>query len=262
MIVAPLCSSSAANSTFIGSKNGGVLIDVGCSYKALRGYLSLCDIELSAVKAVLITHEHTDHVGGLRVFSKNNDVPVYASIGTRRALIEKNLVHNTDRLFDLGEIDKIDVDCEISSFHTPHDAAESVGFTITCSNGYKTAYLTDLGEITPAVRASTLGADFAFIESNYEPDMLWGGSYNYSLKQRVDSRLGHLSNTDSADYVRELVQSGTTRIMLAHLSRQNNTPRTAYCNAEEKLSGAGLKLDRDYTLDVAEIQSSGKYIAI
>jgi phosphoribosyl 1,2-cyclic phosphodiesterase len=219
-------------------------------------------LETSAIKAVLITHEHIDHVAGLRVFTKNNDIPVYASLGTRRVLLEKNLVHNPDKLFDLDRLCEIQADYEIKAFDTPHDCAGSVGFTITCPNGYKTAYLTDLGEITPEVREQTLGADFAFIESNYDSDMLWGGSYHYSLKTRVDSRTGHLSNADSADYILNMIQRGATRIMLAHLSRQNNTPQTAYASAANRLNSAGIKLNRDYTLDVANIQTTGEYIAV
>ncbi|MCL2036198.1 MAG: MBL fold metallo-hydrolase [Oscillospiraceae bacterium] len=266
MIIAPLCSSSTANSTFIGSRNnGGVLIDAGCSYKALRGYLAKCDLGIEAIRAVLVTHEHSDHISGLRVLTKNCDIPVYASEGTRRVLLEKGLVHNPERLFGLNEdeLDTVEVDFRIRAFSTPHDSAESVGFSFTCNNGYKIAYMTDLGEITPEVRSSTLGCDFAVIESNYDSIMLRNNTiYPEFTKERIKSSCGHLSNSDSADYVLELVEKGATRVVLAHLSKQNNTPKIAYTNTVERLARAGLTQGRDYTLNVANVQTNGEYIAV
>jgi phosphoribosyl 1,2-cyclic phosphodiesterase len=123
--------------------------------------------------------------------------------------------------------------------------------------------MTDLGEITEEVAEATLGAKFVFIESNYEPDLLWTNNYYpYQTKERIDSCRGHLSNADSAEYILKLVQSGASRIMLGHLSRQNNTPQMAYSNTIGRLSAAGLRVDCDYTLDVAKIETTGEYIAV
>jgi len=241
MIIAPLCSSSSANSTYIGSKSGGVLIDIGCSYKKLRGYLSACDLEVENIKAVLITHEHNDHVAGLATFMKYNpEVPVY-----------KGGLSNTLNVSDY----------EITTFNTPHDTDWSVGYVIKHGD-YKIAYATDLGEVTKEVENATLGCNLCMIESNYDSDMLWGGNYHYHLKQRIDSKYGHLSNSDSADYISRLVQNGATRVILAHLSRQNNTPIRAYDSTANRLSAAGMKLNRDYTLDVAQIATQGQFIPI
>jgi len=266
MIIAPLCSGSTANSTFAGSKTSGILIDVGCSYKALQKYLAVCGLELSAVKAVLITHEHIDHVKGLFQFTKNTDIPVFASSGTRDMLIEKNFVYNPDRLFDLSDFESRaagDVDLEVRTFNTSHDSAQSVGFTITCNDGKKAAYMTDLGEVTPGVEEATLGCNFAFVESNYDYDLLWSNkNYPYQLKERIDSPRGHLSNTDSADYILKLVESGTNKIMLGHLSKENNTPQIAFDKTVNRLDKAKIHVKRDYSLDVAGIQTIGKYVAI
>ena len=263
MVVAPLCSSSAANSTFIGTRSGGVLIDIGCSYRQLMNCLPMCGIELSSVKALLITHEHIDHVRGLLQFGKQNDIPIFASHGTCNVLIEKGLVYDKSNLFELDSLTQIESDYEIKAFATPHDSAQSVGFTITASNDYKVAYMTDLGEVTQEVRNATLGANFAFIESNYEPEMLRQNTqYPHFTKERIRSRLGHLSNPDSADYICELVENGATRIVLAHLSKANNTPDIAFDNAVKRLSQAGFKQDYDYTLDVACVQTIGEYIAV
>jgi phosphoribosyl 1,2-cyclic phosphodiesterase len=242
MIIAPLCSSSSANSTFIGNKNGGILIDIGCSYKKLREHLEVCELEIDSIKAVFITHEHCDHIAGLRVFMKNNpDVPIYANDNTGQSL------HI--------------LDYEITAFNTPHDTDWSVGYVIKHGD-YKIAYITDLGHITPEVERATLGCNMSVIESNYDPDMLWGGPYQYHLKQRIDSQVGHLSNGDSACYIRKLVENGATRIVLAHLSKQNNTPQIAYSSTVNYLTNAGMKLNRDFTLDVASVQTTGQYIAI
>jgi phosphoribosyl 1,2-cyclic phosphodiesterase len=249
MIIAPLCSSSTANSTYIGDKASGILIDIGCSYKKLRGYLAACDLSVENIKAVFITHEHTDHIAGLSVFMKNNpDVPV--CLGGRMAT-EEGLIKKTLQVLDY----------EITAFDTPHDTDWSVGYVIK-KGDYKIAYMTDLGHITQEVRAATGDCDLAFIESNYDSDMLWGGSYHYHLKQRVDSKVGHLSNADTADYIQKLVETRATRIVLGHLSRQNNTPALAYDCTAARLANAGMRLNRDFTLDVANVVTAGQYIAI
>ena len=267
MLIAPLCSGSTANSTFIGDKKSGVLVDIGCSYKAFLSHMEKCDLNVSAVKAVLITHEHSDHIAGLRVFMKNNtDIPVYVSKGTRQELLNKaNAVHDENMLFDVSELEKgnAKLDFEIKAFNTPHDTVQSVGFMLTCPNGYKIAYLTDLGHISETVETATLGCNFAVLESNYEPEMLRNNSiYPLQTKQRISSNIGHLANGDSANYTARLIQNGATRIVLAHLSKQNNTPDLARRNTLGRLSSLGIKAGRDFTLDIAEVQTVGKYIAI
>ncbi|MCL2634839.1 MAG: MBL fold metallo-hydrolase [Oscillospiraceae bacterium] len=263
MIVAPLCSSSRANASYIGNASEGVLIDAGCSYKALLKYLSLCSTGIGKVKAVLITHEHKDHISGLYQLTKNNDIPVYASKGTCEELINGGHVYNENNLFDISELCNAPIDNDIQAFKTSHDSAESVGYTITDRSGYKIAYFTDLGGITEEVRAGTKGADFAFIEANYEPEMLRRNiNYPRYIKERIASRRGHLSNHESAEYILQLIESGTTRIMLGHLSKENNSPQTAYSCVAAKLSQAGFKLNRDYTLDIAGVQTGGEYIAV
>ena len=263
MFIAPLCSSSAANSTFIGNKSSGILIDAGCSYKALLQYLSIQEIDISAVKAVLVTHEHGDHVKGIKQLTKHNDIPVYASHATGEYLLKKEMIHNEENLFGLDQLANVPIDYDITAFPTPHDTEGSVGFTITSPNGYKVAYVTDLGEITAEVYNSTKGADFVFAEANYDRNMLTRNvRYPYHTKKRIASNRGHLSNNDSAAYISQMVQSGATRIMLAHLSRDNNSPQIAYVSVSDKLTSAGMRLNRDYTLDIAGINTNGEYIAV
>jgi phosphoribosyl 1,2-cyclic phosphodiesterase len=233
MILAPLCSSSKANATFIGNKDAGILIDIGCSYKALRGYLSLCGVELSAIKAVLITHEHGDHVSGLRMFAKNNpEVPV-GGCGCR--------------------------DYRVQSFCVPHDV-DCVGYVIRIGDR-QIAYLTDLGEITPEIEQAVLGSGVLFLESNYDPEMLRRNTkYPLPIKNRI--RETHLSNGAAAQFVCKAVRGGATRIVLGHLSQENNTPALAFDTVVNRLAAEGLRLNFDYTLSVAGVQTDGGYIII
>lgn len=263
MKIAPLCSSSSANSTFIGDSDSGLLVDAGCSYKSLLKSLALCRTDISAVKAVLVTHEHSDHVKGLYLLTKHNDIPVYASEKTAEFLLENALVAKPENLFDISGLKSAPVDFEITAFNTPHDSVESVGFILTAPNGYKTAYFTDLGEVTDEVRENADGADFVFIEANYDGELLRrNGKYPDYVKARIASKKGHLSNADSALYISQLVEKGATRIVLAHLSRENNSSGIAFGDTERVLSGRGMKLNRDYTLNVAEEYTSGGCIAI
>ncbi len=260
--IVPLCSSSRGNSIFIGETGGGVLVDVGCSFKTLKGSLELCGIPFEAVKAVLITHEHSDHVKGLYQLTKHTDLPVYASKGTAEALVREGDIFDSDRLFDLSELPSIPWDVEVGFFHTPHDSAESVGYTLTLSE-HKIACCTDLGTVTDEVRAGVSGCDAVYIEANYDPIMLRvNTSYPYPLKKRIASDIGHLANGECGGFCKELVDSGAKRLLLGHLSQENNTPDTAYKAVRDTLASVGIKCGTDCTLDVAPVRTVGRYIAL
>ncbi|MCL2077755.1 MAG: MBL fold metallo-hydrolase [Oscillospiraceae bacterium] len=261
----PLCSSSGGNAVFVGSRNAGVLIDVGCSFKRLRESLALCGTSLDAVKAVLITHEHIDHVKGLFQITKHTDIPIYATKGTLNYLSQNNQVFSNTNLYEISadsEIQNVPVDYRIKAFRTSHDASESVGFTLE-KNDCKIAYCTDSGKVTPEIRENMRGADFVFLESNYQPELLQSNPrYPYYIKRRISSETGHLSNIDCAEFLTELVDFGAVRFILGHLSRENNTPALAYEKAERRLFGHGAVNGRDYTLEIAPVVSEGKVIAV
>ncbi len=260
--VVPVCSSSKGNSIFIGDTSSGVLVDAGCSFKALKDGLALCGIPFEAVKAVLVTHEHIDHTKALGQITKRTSLPVYASDGTTRKLFEDNLVAPGAIIHSLSEIKSVPVDMDIDFFHTPHDAAESVGFTIEFKD-HKVACCTDLGYVTEEVRENLLGCDTAYIEANYDPKLLSvNPKYPPYLKARISGSSGHLSNLNSAEFCTELVERGTRRLILGHLSQENNTPKIAYDAVELKLGSSGMKCGVDYTLDVAPVVTQGKYIII
>jgi len=256
MLIIPLCSSSGGNSVYAGSRSEGVLIDAGCSFRRLCLLLDLCGISLDAVKAVLLTHEHTDHIKGLPQILKHTNIPVYASRGTLCTLPLNPKLH------ELSELGNVPADYNIRAFNTPHDSEQSVGYTLE-DDERKVAYCTDLGCITDEVRLNMLGSDIVFIESNYEPEMLRNNhKYPPYIKRRVASNTGHLSNPDCGEFLTELVRHGTTRLILGHLSRENNTPQTAHDSAVKYLSRSGAVLGCDYTLEIAPVENEGRVVAI
>lgn len=262
MRIVSLCSSSKANCTYIEQGGEGVLVDAGCSFRALRDGLAKIDRSLDDIKAVFITHEHTDHIAGLLQLTKNTDIPVYASEGTMDRLISGEKVSRPTNLHLIGEISEAPISFSAQAFHTPHDSAESVGYTFT-SGSTKAAVCTDLGHVIPEVRENLLGCRFVLLESNYDPQMLIRNlNYPTVLKERIRSNRGHLSNGDSGAFARELIRSGTSSLLLGHLSPQNNTPQLAYNSMITSLGTIGAQVNRDFLLEIAEVHGSGKVIAV
>ncbi len=260
----PICSSSTGNCTFIGTKGHGILIDDGCTFSALKSALSMIDTEITDIEAIFITHEHIDHIKGLSVLTKHTNIPIFASAGTIAAIKanEKNPISENARLFDILKDGYRSAEFKVSAFRTPHDTPESVGYRIDY-NGLKIAVCTDIGTVTDEVEQNLLGSDAVLLESNYDIDML-RRNLNYSpvLKRRIVSDCGHLSNNDAAAFAEKLVKNGTTRLILGHLSRENNTPNTAYACTCGYLQQKGLKQGCDFTLDIAPIVTEGQYIAL
>ena len=262
MRIIPICSSSKGNCTFIGEKDSGILVDAGCSFKALGEGLALCGSGLSAVKAVVITHEHTDHVNGLLQLTKRTQIPVYASEKTLEHLIIHNLTSSTADLHSIEELADIPCDYGISAFHTPHDSVESVGYTIDASGG-KIGFCTDLGHVTQEVRENLIGCRTVFLEANYEFSLLSANPhYPMYLKKRISGDNGHLSNSASGDFCCELVKNGTTAVILGHLSQENNTPDTARTAVSRRLAQEGIGTG-DCLLDVAPVKNiTGQFMAL
>lgn len=250
----PLFSGSSGNSYYIGSATAGILIDAGRSAKQLGLALQENGIDISAVKAVFVTHEHSDHVQGVRVFASKYHLPVFATSGTIAAMENKNILNDKIEYEAIGE--GIDMDgMTVQPFPISHDCAEGCGYIVTTSDGRKTAFVTDLGYVSSAVEKAVKGCDTVVLESNHDVAMLQSGPYPYELKRRILSQYGHLSNEASASFLADLIQSGTTRAILAHLSRENNLPEVAYQTALCTLTQKGMKQDIDFVLKVAPIQN-------
>lgn len=246
-----LFSSSSGNCTYIGSANGGILIDAGVSAKQIGLKLDCIGVSPADISAIFVTHEHSDHVRGLRVFASKNNIPVYATQGTIDALIASGTANGS---FEINPIDSRGVECcdqLIVPFNTSHDSADSCGYVVTTSDERKIAVATDTGIITDEMKYAVAGCDLILAESNHDIGMLRNGSYPYLLKRRILSDVGHLSNIDCSKFVTELVRNGTTRIMLGHLSKENNIPELAYQTSKSALDCAGAVQFKDYILKVA-----------
>jgi phosphoribosyl 1,2-cyclic phosphodiesterase len=235
-----LASGSQGNCTLVSSSTTRLLVDAGLSCRELLHRLAACGENASEIDAILVTHEHGDHVAGLRVLAKRLKVPVYITGPTyetyrrttrdsagNRAQLERREEFHSGRAFQVGDV-------KVTPFTIPHDAIDPVGFTF-CSEGIKVAVCTDLGYMPASVRHQIRGCHVLMIESNHDLEMLRGGPYPWSVKQRVMSRVGHLSNAALADFLTTDYDGGAEFLILAHLSEQNNHPEIARMTAERAL---------------------------
>lgn len=248
----PLFSGSSGNCSYIGSSDGGLLIDAGVSAKRIETALRQREIDPGSIRGIFITHEHSDHIAGLRVLAKRYGMPVFASRGTLEALLEMGVLCE-DSAFAVVDEDGIEVaGMEVSAFATPHDSRESLGFRIHTADDRVIGVATDIGFMAPSVREALRGCDLIQIESNHDVRMLENGPYPYVLKKRILARTGHLSNEACAQALASFAQNGTTRFFLSHLSEENNTPDLAYITSLSALQEAGLREGSDFLLYVAQ----------
>lgn len=246
----PLFSSSSGNSMYLGTSESGILIDVGMSAKQITLALNANEIPLESIKGIFITHEHGDHIKGLRVFASRYGIDVYSSSGTLSALDDGGHLNNKYTAFDINDGAQID-GMKITSFRTSHDARESLGYVIEMPDTRKAAVVTDLGIVTQEVMDAISGCDLVLLEANHDIRMLQNGPYPYYLKKRILSNNGHLSNEACSQCAVELLKSGTTRFFLGHLSSQNNHHDLAYQHVLSSLLESGAVLDEDFILSVA-----------
>lgn len=246
-----LFSGSSGNCSYIGSAGTGILIDAGVSAKRIETALMQREIDPACIRAVFVTHEHRDHVAGLRVLAKRYGYRVYATAGTLFSLAEAGMADPATPLIPLaGPVEEAGM--LIAPFATSHDSAESCGYRIHTADDRTVAVATDTGVFTDSIRCAVTGCDMVLIESNHDVRMLQSGPYPYFLKQRILSDRGHLSNEVCAAQLKGLVENGTTRLVLGHLSRENNRPELAELCARQTLDEAQMRQGVDYLLSVAE----------
>ena len=254
--ICPLFSGSTGNSTYIGTKNGGILVDVGGSMKGVCAALEKVGESCEDIKAVAVTHEHTDHIKGLKTFLSKTDAVLLASKQTLETLINNDKVPAKTKIIiaeDTSDINGIG----INRFATSHDCAGSSGYSFILPDGKKVSVCTDLGIVTNEVRTAITKSDLVLLESNHDLEMLKRGPYPPHLKVRIMSEKGHISNNACAAELKGLLESGTTRFILGHLSRNNNTPLLARSCAEAALIDAGAENGKDYLLTVASPNENG-----
>jgi phosphoribosyl 1,2-cyclic phosphodiesterase len=245
--VSVLASGSRGNCALVATSSTRILVDAGLSgretFKRLRALGERTPGELAQeISAILITHEHSDHVAGLQRLATKLNVPVFLTAPTHHAWnravrdadgaipeLPKSEHFSAGRGFRVGDI-------EVMPFTIPHDAADPVGFTFR-AEGVKIGFATDLGYMPVSVRDHLRGCSVLVIESNHDVEMLRSGSYPWSVKQRVMSRVGHLSNESLAEFFSSDYDGGAEYLILAHLSEQNNHPEIARAAAEQALGG-------------------------
>lgn len=236
-----VASGSSGNCAVWRAGDTAVLIDLGVSVRALTGALHGIGMEMTELSAVLLTHEHSDHIRGLATFVKKYDLPIYATFGTAAAILQK-LPQAADCLqtfaggeaFDIGGL-------HVQSMPIPHDAAEPVAYRID-GGGHRLGYVTDVGFVPDTIQHTIAGCDTIVLESNHDVDMLRTGPYPMYLKQRIRGRTGHLSNEDCARSAVVLAQAGARQLVLAHLSDKNNSPLTALRCTQRALDGMDCEL--------------------
>ncbi|MBN2719695.1 MAG: MBL fold metallo-hydrolase [Proteobacteria bacterium] len=233
--ICSLASGSKGNSLLVEGPEGALLVDAGLSARELMRRVCLVGMDPARIRGILVTHEHEDHIRGVRVLSRRLDLPVFTTSGTCAAA---GLSRECPVNAVTPGVDFHLAGFSISPFSIPHDAADPVGFVLSMGSR-KIGIATDLGYATSLVRKRLEGCDFLLIESNHDEKMLLEGPYPWFLKQRIRSRTGHLSNGASSGLLETLSHPGLRWVVLGHLSETNNTPDLALGTALGVLGGEG-----------------------
>lgn len=237
MIFTTLLSGSSGNCIYIGSKNTHILIDAGCSMRYLKKSLAQISVDPEDISAILLTHEHSDHISGAAKISRKYNIPIYASPLTWENLpFFEDFLPNERHIFEYGM--RIG-DLSIDFFKLYHDAIQPVGIIVQDEIS-KIGIMTDTGKITSMMLKALCDVDAMIVEANYSVNMLNSGSYPAYLKKRISSDEGHLSNIQTGEALCRLISEKTKAIVLAHLSNNNNTPGLALSEVTQVLAKNGI----------------------
>jgi len=228
----PLASGSKGNAIFVSTPDTAVLVDAGLSGIETQRRMAAVGRSAQDLKAIIITHEHTDHIKGAGVLSRRFDIPVYVTKETFNACqglgkIERLNFFECGAAFEIGSL-------AVTPFSISHDACDPAGLTLK-HQGKKIGIATDLGVVTNLVRTHLSCVNALYIEANHDPDMLMTGPYPWHLKQRIQSRTGHLSNQDARNLVTDVFHKDLDHVILAHLSEENNSPEKAATEISKNL---------------------------
>jgi len=262
----PLASGSSGNSVYVSAEGGGVLVDAGLSGSSIERALFAVGKGFDGIKAILITHEHSDHVSGAGILSRRYDIPVYATAGTWEGAGHGGhlgrIGRDNRRLvvpgaeFYIGGL-------TVRAFDIPHDARQPVGYSFS-AEGFKMAMATDVGEPSETVVESLSGSDVILIESNHDVDMLVRGKYPQFLKKRILGKNGHLSNVNAGLLICEVFSDRLKHIFLGHLSEENNRPLIAFDTVTRILSANEVRTNCEggVRLSVAERSSASVLVEL
>jgi phosphoribosyl 1,2-cyclic phosphodiesterase len=257
-----LASGSSGNCIYVGSESSGILVDCGVSGKEILENLKNIGVCTSSIKGIVVTHEHSDHTKGVGIISRKLNIPVYANSGTWQGMSDciGAIKSENIKYFETGIGFNID-EIEVKPYSIPHDAADPVGYSFTHANK-KVCIATDLGYFSQEVKDNIQKSDMVLLEANHDIEMLKVSSYPYFLKRRILSNVGHLSNEAAGNAVLELLHSGVKKILLGHLSKENNFPELAYQTVKNILESNKVVIGKDIELEVAPRKGISKYYEI
>ena len=233
----PLASGSKGNSIFIETGESKLLIDAGLSLPQLKKRLAAIDVDVGEIDAIVVTHEHTDHIRGLDKLAEKVGTPIFANSDTAKAIAANMKSRPRFKIFSTGETFSFG-DVDIHPFSVQHDTLDPVGFTLECE-GIKVGICADLGFVTTLVRSHLQGCDYLYLESNHDPSMVYACSRPVVYKQRVLGRQGHISNEEASSLLASIYHDGLKHVYLAHLSEECNNPELALKTAHDRLSSIG-----------------------
>jgi len=253
-----LASGSSGNCQYIETDNIRILVDAGLSGKRIANGLDSIGVDPNSIDYIFVTHEHKDHVKGVGILSRRYNLPIYANQNTWDAMREdlgkledeNILVFETNNKFKLRDL-------KIFPFEISHDAVEPVGYCF-CHNGIKLSIVTDLGYASEKVKENIKNSHLLLIESNHDVEMLRVGRYPWFLKKRVLGEYGHLSNDAAGELICEVLSGNKEKILLGHLSNENNFPKLAYQTVANIIAEKGINIDEDVTLDMTFRDKPGK----
>jgi len=247
----PLFSGSSGNAIYLKYRDTSILIDAGLSKRKITQAIADIGEDASELDAILITHEHYDHISGIGVMERGYNIPIYANISTRARMpvIFGRIKEENKKTFETGKRFVIK-DIEIMPFSIPHDAADPVGFSFFLDSK-KVTSVTDMGHLTETIAENIKGSDLLLLESNHDLDMLINGPYPWPLKKRIRGEYGHLCNKDCGDIVVKFIEFGLKTVVLGHMSAQNNVPQLAYDTVRKCIEENGYVIGKDINLVVA-----------
>jgi phosphoribosyl 1,2-cyclic phosphodiesterase len=245
-----LSSGSSGNCYYLGTSQYGILIDAGIGMRTIKKNLRDYGVAMETIIAVLITHDHGDHIKSVGSLGGKLNIPVYATetvhAGIERSKYLETNLYGAKRIIEKEKSFSIK-DFEITAFDVPHDTIENVGYQIKIEE--KTLVLiTDVGRITSTITEYASTANHLIIEANYDEEMLRNGRYPHHLKQRIASGMGHLSNRLTGELLTSVYHDNLDEVWLCHLSQDNNHPELAYKTVEFALTAQGIKVGKDLIL--------------